>query len=141
MQGHRRRPCRQVRHRDGHQHQQNRSCNDYRGATRRRAIQNSRKKCRHLSGSCLTRRCSSVDFGARLGYRLGCQIVRPSNPGGSLERNPPASLTLLPYGPRFPTNPGNFFQPISLPMVVGSSERSSAGATRRGSTVFGCGYH
>jgi hypothetical protein len=26
---------------------------DYRGATRRRAIQNSRKKCRHLTGSCL----------------------------------------------------------------------------------------
>ena len=34
--------------------------------------------------------------------------------------NPPASLSLLPYGPRWPFNPGAFFQPLSLLLVLGT---------------------
>lgn len=30
-----------------------------------------------------------------------------------------ASLALIPYGPRYPMNPGDFFQPLSLPALVG----------------------
>jgi len=34
--------------------------------------------------------------------------------------NPPESLSLLPYGPRWPFNPGDFFQPLSVLLVVGT---------------------
>ena len=34
--------------------------------------------------------------------------------------NPPESLSLLPYGPRWPFNPGDFFQPASVLLVVGT---------------------
>lgn len=34
--------------------------------------------------------------------------------------DPPASLALLPYGPRYPLNPGDFFQPLSALLVVGA---------------------
>jgi hypothetical protein len=34
--------------------------------------------------------------------------------------NPPASLALLPYGPRYPLNPGDFFQPLSALLVIGT---------------------
>ena len=34
--------------------------------------------------------------------------------------NPPASLSLLPYGPQWPVNPGDFFQPLSALLVVGT---------------------
>ena len=34
--------------------------------------------------------------------------------------NPPESLSLLPYGPRWPFNPGDFFQPASALLVVGT---------------------
>ena len=34
--------------------------------------------------------------------------------------NPPASLVLLPYGPRYPLNPGDFFQPLSALLVIGT---------------------
>jgi hypothetical protein len=34
--------------------------------------------------------------------------------------NPPASLSLLPYGPRWPYNPGDFFQPLSALLVIGT---------------------
>ena len=32
--------------------------------------------------------------------------------------NPPESLSLLPYGPRWPFNPGDFFQPLSALLVI-----------------------
>jgi hypothetical protein len=38
--------------------------------------------------------------------------------GVSLERGTPESLTLLPYGPRFPVDPGKFFLPTSLSTLV-----------------------
>ena len=34
--------------------------------------------------------------------------------------NPPASLSLLPYGPRWPFNPGYFFQPLSVLLAIGT---------------------
>lgn len=34
--------------------------------------------------------------------------------------NPPASLSLLPYGPRWPHNPGDFFQPLGALLVIGT---------------------
>jgi hypothetical protein len=34
--------------------------------------------------------------------------------------NPPASLSLLPYEPRWPFNPGDFFQPLSGLLVIGT---------------------
>ena len=35
--------------------------------------------------------------------------------------SPPESLTLLPYGPRYPINPGNFFFPSSVALLVCST--------------------
>ncbi len=32
--------------------------------------------------------------------------------------NPPQSLNLLPYGPRWPNNPGDFFQPLSAALAL-----------------------
>lgn len=34
--------------------------------------------------------------------------------------SPPASLELLPYGKAYPINPGNFFQPLSAVMLLGT---------------------
>jgi len=34
--------------------------------------------------------------------------------------NPPESFSLLPYGPRWPFNPGDFFQPLSALLVIGT---------------------
>lgn len=34
--------------------------------------------------------------------------------------DPPASLALLPYGPRYPHDPGDFYQPLSALLVVGT---------------------
>ena len=34
--------------------------------------------------------------------------------------HPPDSFSLLPYGPRWPFNPGDFFQPLSALLVVGT---------------------
>jgi hypothetical protein len=61
----------------------------------------------------------SMDFSTRLGYRLGRQIIRPIIVAGAWSAAPPTSFSLLPYGPRFPINPGDFFQPLSLLVVVG----------------------
>ncbi len=33
--------------------------------------------------------------------------------------NPPSSLSLMPYGPRYPFNPGDFFQPLGALALVG----------------------
>src|SRR5439155_23194485 len=32
--------------------------------------------------------------------------------------NPPQSLNLLPYGPRWPNNPGDFFRPLSAALAL-----------------------
>jgi len=51
---------------------------------------------------------------------LGAKLFDLIVLAGAWSAAPPASLALLPYGPRFPLNPGDFFQPLSLPMLAGA---------------------
>jgi hypothetical protein len=53
-------------------------------------------------------------WGVGLGAKLFDLIILASAWGAT----PPDSLNLLPYGPRFPFNPGDFFQPLSALMLV-----------------------
>lgn len=53
----------------------------------------------------------SIAFGGKL-FEL--VVVIPS-----WAANPPESLSLMPYGPRYPFNPGDFFQPLGLVALVG----------------------
>lgn len=53
-------------------------------------------------------------WGIGLGAKLFDLIVL----AGAWGAAPPTSLSLLPYGPRFPFNPGDFFQPLSALMLV-----------------------
>jgi hypothetical protein len=57
---------------------------------------------------------SVVGWGIGLGAKLFDILVV----AGAWGASPPASLALLPYGPRFPMNPGDFFQPLSMGMAV-----------------------
>jgi hypothetical protein len=57
---------------------------------------------------------SVVGWGIGLGGKLFDLIIV----AGAWSAAPPASFSLLPYGPRFPLNPGDFFQPLSALMVV-----------------------
>ena len=59
--------------------------------------------------------CSVFGWGIGLGAKLFDLIVLASAWGAA----PPASLALMPYGPHYPLNPGDFFQPLSALMVVG----------------------
>ncbi|HKB99762.1 MAG TPA: DUF1772 domain-containing protein [Terriglobales bacterium] len=58
---------------------------------------------------------SVLGWGIGLGAKLFDLIVVASAWGAA----PPASLALMPYGPHYPLNPGDFFQPLSALMVVG----------------------
>ena len=58
---------------------------------------------------------SVLGWAIGLGAKLFDLIVVASAWGAA----PPASLALMPYGPHYPINPGNFFQPLSALMVVG----------------------
>ncbi|HMH00563.1 MAG TPA: DUF1772 domain-containing protein [Terriglobales bacterium] len=58
---------------------------------------------------------SVFGWGIGLGAKLFDLIVLASAWGAA----PPASLALMPYGPHYPLNPGDFFQPLSALMVVG----------------------
>jgi hypothetical protein len=58
---------------------------------------------------------SVIGWGIGLGGKLFDLIIV----AGAWSVAPPASFALLPYGPRFPLNPGDFFQPLSALMVVG----------------------
>lgn len=53
------------------------------------------------------------------GIGLGAKIFDLLVLAGAWGAAPPDSLALLPYGPRFPFDPGEFFQPLSLVMVIG----------------------
>jgi len=57
---------------------------------------------------------SVIGWGVGLGAKLFDLLVV----AGAWSASPPASLALLPYGPRFPMNPGDFFQPLSIVMAV-----------------------
>ena len=50
---------------------------------------------------------SVLCWGIGLGAKLFDLIVVAAAWGAA----PPASLALMPYGPRYPINPGDFFQP------------------------------
>ena len=52
------------------------------------------------------------------GIGLGAKVFDLLVVAGAWSASPPVSLTLLPYGPRFPMNPGDFFQPLSIVMAV-----------------------
>jgi len=58
---------------------------------------------------------SVIAWGVALGGKLfEFVVVMPS-----WAANPPESLTLMPYGPRYPFNPGDFFQPLGPVALVG----------------------
>ena len=58
---------------------------------------------------------SVLGWGIGLGAKLFDLIVV----AGAWSASPPSSFALLPYGPRFPINPGDFFQPLSAVMALG----------------------
>jgi hypothetical protein len=57
---------------------------------------------------------SVLAWGIGLGGKLFELVVVIS----AWSANPPASLSLIPYGPRYPHNPGDFFQPLSAILVI-----------------------
>jgi hypothetical protein len=57
---------------------------------------------------------SVLAWGTLIGAKLYDLVVL----AGAWSAAPPESLTLLPYGPRFPVDPGRFFAPVSLTTVL-----------------------
>ena len=53
------------------------------------------------------------------GIGLGAKLFDLLVVAGAWGASPPSSFALLPYGPRFPMNPGDFFQPLSAVMALG----------------------
>ena len=53
------------------------------------------------------------------GIGLGAKVFDLLVLAGAWGAAPPASLALMPYGSRFPMNPGDFFQPLSVVLLVG----------------------
>ena len=53
------------------------------------------------------------------GIGLGAKLFDLMVMAGAWGAAPPASLALMPYGPRYPMDPGGFFQPLSALMLVG----------------------
>jgi hypothetical protein len=58
---------------------------------------------------------SVIGWGIGLGAKLFDLLVVAT----AWSASPPASFALLPYGSRYPINPGDFFQPLSIVMVIG----------------------
>ena len=58
---------------------------------------------------------SILGFAVGLGAKLFDLVVL----AGAWSASPPASFDLLPYGRRWPVDPGNFFQPLSAIMLIG----------------------
>ena len=57
-------------------------------------------------------------FGWAIG--LGAKIFDLLVLGSAWGASPPASLALMPYGPKYPVDPGTFFQPLSALMLLPS---------------------
>ena len=53
------------------------------------------------------------------GIGLGAKLFDLLVVTGAWSAAPPTSFALLPYGPSFPIDPGDFFQPLSAVMAVG----------------------
>lgn len=58
--------------------------------------------------------CLVVSFGIALGAKIYDLAVLATAWGAA----PPTSLALLPYGARYPVDPGQFFEPLSAAMLV-----------------------
>ena len=52
------------------------------------------------------------------GVMLGAKLFDLRVLAGAWNAAPPESLSLLPYGPRFPVDPGTFFLPVSPTTLV-----------------------
>src|SRR4051812_30966741 len=52
------------------------------------------------------------------GVVLGAKLFDLRVVAGAWSAAPPDSLSLMPYGPRFPVNPGQFFAPISATILL-----------------------
>jgi hypothetical protein len=50
---------------------------------------------------------------------LGAKLYDLAVLAGAWSAAPPASFDLLPYGKRWPVDPGDFFQPLSVVMTIG----------------------
>jgi anthrone oxygenase-like protein len=57
---------------------------------------------------------SVLAWGTLIGAKLYDLVVL----AGAWSAAPPESLTLMPYGPRFPIDPGRFFAPVSVTTVL-----------------------
>jgi hypothetical protein len=66
---------------------------------------------------------SVVSWGVGLGAKLFELVVVI----GAWAATPPASLALMPYGPSYPRNPGDFFQPLSVATLAGTVGALAAG--------------
>ena len=55
---------------------------------------------------------------AAWGIGLGAKLFELTVLIQAWAANPPQSFSLLPYGPRWPNNPGDFFQPLSAVLVL-----------------------
>jgi hypothetical protein len=53
------------------------------------------------------------------GIGLGAKLFDLLVLAGAWGASPPGSLALMPYGPRYPIDPGNFFQPLSAILLLG----------------------
>ena len=71
---------------------------------------------------------SVLAWGVGLGAKLFDLLVLAS----AWSASPPSSLALYPYGPHWPINPGNFFQPLSGLLLVASLGALIAGWPTRG---------
>jgi hypothetical protein len=54
------------------------------------------------------------------GVGLGAKLFEFTVVISAWAADPPASLSLLPYGPRYPRNPGDFFLPLSILLLIGT---------------------
>jgi hypothetical protein len=54
-----------------------------------------------------------------LGIGLGARLFNLIVLAGAWSASPPASLALFPYSSHFPVNPGDFFEVLALPTLVG----------------------
>jgi len=60
----------------------------------------------------------SVGLGARVGNRDRVKLYDLVVIAGAWSASPPESLTLMPYGARFPVDPGQFFAPVSATVML-----------------------
>jgi len=77
-----------------------------------------RQEGRNMSREKLTRGFlwfSILGWAVALGGKLYDLVVV----AGAWSASPPASFDLLPYGKRWPVDPGDFFQPLSVIMAIG----------------------